>query len=275
MDVSPQDVIVNYFTGKYLRTAHRKSKFKGGVYFEQKGLEIDYQTLSMGSKHSNIHTKLYNKTQELSENYKPWIANQHKEYFDKDNDIWRLEFSLFSMTAFFKGEGKDFNFHSLQILDLGNMYGIFIGLFKKYFRFKKNQGESRLTRMKDVDLWIFDLSFTELRKIAMNPLVRQSSRSERIFIKKLDTLNKNLREFDDNFNYNAKEMISKIINLYSLKEWAKDNGIDFDSSQDNYIDNVYEYSKLNSLENDKKLNKEFELAVMIQDSQDWIKTYVN
>lgn len=271
MDMEPKQVITNYVTGKYLRTVHRKSKFKAGVYFEQKGTEIDMQTLSMGSKHSNIHTKMYNKTEELRGNLKPWIKQGHNDYFDNDCDVWRLEFSLFSMTAFFKGEGKDFNFHSLEVLDLVNMYGIFIGLFKKYFRFKNNKGEARLTRMKDVVLWHFDLSFTELKKIALNPVVRESSRSERIFIKKLDTLNKGLREFDESFDWTAKDMIGKIINLYQLGEWAKDQGIDFDTSQDQYVNNISEFQKINPVFISEKLKENFELAMMEQDAREWIK----
>ena len=255
MDFDPQWFIRKFVQNKIIKVQAQKF----GTFATTKNNVHVYETLNFGSKHSNINCKLYNKTEEQKFNRKPWIIRQHQEQFkDQTKDVWRLEFSLYSMTAFLKSEGKDFKFHSLDILDLPNMYGIFMGLFKKYFRFKKyDKNQKRLNRMEDMVLWIFDLESLKFDLIKVNPMIRKSSRSERIFIKKLDMLNKEIREFDDNFDFTAKEFISKIINMHSLEEWANDNNISYDGHED-YIDNIYEFKKLNNEEN---LNAQYKNAI--------------
>ena len=55
----------------------------------------------------------------------------------------------------------------------------------KYFHFKKTGTGCRTTRMKSLTLWIFDLDILRQDKVKINPLVRGSSRSQKIFLKAL------------------------------------------------------------------------------------------
>jgi len=263
LNLDPQKFIRKFVSNKIIKL--KDSQW--GTIAKQRNNEHEFETIHFGSKSSNVNAKLYNKTRELANNFKPHIDSLHRDHFDMKKDIWRLEFSLFSMNAFFKNEGKDFKFHSLEILKLSNMYGMFIGLFKKYFRFKYYKKDERKTRMKEVELWVFDLSFTELRKIAQNPLIKLSTRSEKIFIKKLDTLNKEFRLFDENFDFTAKEMISKIIEMHDLGEWAHGKGIEY-AGQENYMNNIFEFKKIEN----PNLENDFTEMQTIQEAKQWIKT---
>ena len=274
MGLDPKGFILNFLKENYLVMYNRQTEnIKFGVFGSRRKKRNEIETLVIGSRYSAVKTRLYNKTRELVNNFKPWINDLHKETFkptDKEEDIWRLEFSLTSSTAFFKGEGKEINFHSLEILDLKNMYGVFIGLFKNYFRFKRNRGEDRITRMKDIKLWIFDLSFLELRRIARNPMVQPSSRRQKSFIKMLDELNVYCRNRDDIGEEAIWDVKNKAISLFQLQEWCDIRGIEYDKSvYENYVRDMGEWHEANK----KKLENDYWENLFIQESKDWIKTF--
>jgi DNA relaxase NicK len=255
MDLDPQDLIKDYLAGKVIKTKNTYFAAHGN----QKENHLEYETLTFGKKTSNVYCKMYNKSKELANNFKPYIDAKHRQVFDMKSDIWRLEFSLFSMNAFFKNsDGKEYKFYSLDILDVKNLYGIFIGLFKKFFRFKIPFNNRRLTRLKDLELWHFELSFTELRKIAGNPVIKDSSRSEKIFIKKLHTLANEYRIFDENLEVNAKEVISKMIAIHGLENWAQSKGYAMDETQKDYAENIAEMSRLMEMDLEKRNEQYFE-----------------
>jgi hypothetical protein len=275
MGIDPKALIKNFLNGKYLPIYNRQTEnINFGVFGKKRKRKTEIETMSIGSRYSPVKTRFYNKTRELDNNVKPWITNLHKENFTdeetKDEDIWRLEFSLTSSRAHFKGEGKEINFHSLEILNIKNLYGVFIGLFKKYFRFKYDRGESRVTRMKDVVLWIFDLSFLELKRIAQNKMVQPSSRRQKIFIKMLDELNIYCRDRDEIGEEEVWNIKNKTISVFQLQEWCDSRGIEYDKSvYDNYIRDLSEFHDSNQ----KRLENEYFENMFIQESKDWIKTW--
>lgn len=269
-EYDPRYFVANYVNHKILKLNGNNKSF--GLMGKQMMKEHNFQTLNFGAKHSNINIKMYNKTQELKEQKKPWIEALHKDTFaDNKSDVWRLEFSLFSMTTFFKkegktGEGYDFtflqkqDFHSLDCLDLVSMYGIFIGLFKKHFRFKHySKTQKRITRMREVELWHFELDALQLKMVKRNPLVRQSGRSDKIALRWLQKELHSLGVADENFQTAACEIFGKVISSTALEDWAKTQGIEF-AGHENYISNVYEYKKL--LGNQDKLDVNFSKAVL-------------
>lgn len=254
----PQYFIKNYVEHKIKKLNWDKKKF--GIIAEQGESHHNFETLHFGAKNSNINIKLYNKTKELATVKKPWIEAYHKDNFEDDgNDIWRLEFSLFSMTTFLKGEGKEFGFHSLECLDLVNMYGIFIGLFQKHFRFKVcNKKQKRNTRLKEVELWHFDFDATKLKMVKRNPLVRQSGRADKIGMR---WLQKRLATFgcdDENFKTACCEIFGKVVSETALEDWAKVQGIEF-AGHENYIHNIYEYKQIKG--NEERLDIVYKHAV--------------
>ena len=218
----PQHFIKGFLMDKFVKVQKGRAKF--GVYGIQESGINTLESITFGSRSSNIMARLYNKTAELKDNCKPWIEREHQNTFENDLPVWRLEFSISSMAAFFKRDGKELDFYDLRILDAHNLYGIFQGLFTKYFRFKvRKKRLERVTRMKDLNLWHFDLPDLKTEKIMKstllrggekkykerlrqfekdgiitdflkvheavikNPLLRQSSRTEKIFINKLES----------------------------------------------------------------------------------------
>jgi hypothetical protein len=198
-----------------------------GTYGAQEQDKKFFNQISFGSRRSNITYKLYNKTKELEVSGKNWIKAAHDvNFINKKLPVWRLEFSISSLSAFLRGEGKDFKFHSLECLDYLNMYGIFQGLFNKYFRFKKRE-KKRKTRMQEMKLLTFPLNHLELKIVKQNPMIRKSTRAEKIFVNKLNQFNQEYRLLDENFSDTAKDFISKIIDMHSLQDWADKKGIDY------------------------------------------------
>lgn len=238
-NLSPHKFIKQYVREEILKVDG--SEF--GTYGNQEKNEIQYKQICFGSRRSNITYKLYNKTKELEVSGKSWIKNAHELHFPNKNlDVWRLEFSISSLTAFLKGAGKDFKFHSLECLELLNMYGIYVGLFKKHFRFKIRE-KKRKTRMTEMTLFNFPLERLELKIIAQNPMVKKSTRAEKIFVNKLNQFNHEFRLFDENFADTAKDFISKIIDVHCLQDWAEKKGIDFEPGL-NYVRDINELAEL-------------------------------
>jgi hypothetical protein len=163
------------------------------------------------------------------------------EYLVMNEDGEKIKINHFS--------GWAMEYDNLEILDLCNLYGMFVGLFEKYFRFKKVdktkikiQGiKLRTTRLKDVKLFEFEMTEEKLKIIRKNPLLKQSTRSTKIFLKKMDDFNKEFRLFDENFDYTAKELIGKIIDAHDLHEWAKDKALDYFDKEKQYLKNVDEF----------------------------------
>lgn len=147
--------------------------------------------------------------------------------------------------AYLKNVKDGLGFASLSILKIHNLYSIFLGEFKKYFSFRIYDKNCKdISKMKPLKLFKdFDLSFLERKKIILNPLYKNSCRTEKIMIKKLEQLNNSLRNFDEQFNYTAKDLIGKIISIYGLETWAKDREVE-------YIDNSnYQEDLINCINN--------------------------
>jgi len=262
-DLNPEN-----FINKYVR--NEIIKFGGsqfGIYGRQKKGVKHFETLSFGSKSSNINSKLYNKTKELENNKKPWISRRYENFFRPNLQVWRLEFTIFSMRAFFKNEGKLLNFNSLEVLELLNMYGIFIELFKTHYQFKiLSKREKRVSRLKTFPLWHFDYEFLRLKFEKSNQVNKLSGRSEKIFIKKINELNNEFRDFDENFNFTAKQFINKIINIYDLHDWAERNNIDYEKSKNIYVEDVNEFIEsfrkmIQEQNKNKRLDEKFKKSV--------------
>lgn len=166
----------------------------------------------------------------LAKTFKPHIVNSWKNTkLDVENkEIWRLEFTLNADTSTLLNDyNQSFKYHSLDTLELPNMYGIFVYLFEKHFNFVKKKNISRKDRMLPILLFTLPLTHLKIDKLKANIAVKDSTRSTKIFIKKMFETNEDLRKFDDHFAVNAKNMVEKLINIYGLEKWAQSKNFDF------------------------------------------------
>lgn len=222
---NPENFIRSFLNEKILKSGHAKFAVRGN--HKEKNY---YEWLKFGNPCSDVTYKLYNKTTEQREvENKPYIWDEWKKnpLLDLKKDMWRLEFTMTSMTAkIHRNEIDSIQFHNLQLFDLNNYACLFVGLFNHYFNFVQAEpGKQRKDRMKQVNLLYFDESLIPFKiEKEINPERKNSVRSTKIFLNKMYSHHKELRQFDENFEESSKEMITKLINLYNLEDWANNKG---------------------------------------------------
>lgn len=234
----PQNFIKDFVSNRIAKKQNTKF-LVGGVHNKESYCE----SISFGSKQSNVYYKLYNKSREmLAKVNKPHIINswENTKLDHLNKEVWRLEFTLNSDTSTILNNYKQsFKYHSLDTLDLPNLYGIFVYLFEKHFQFVVKKNISRKDRMKQIKLLTLPLNNLKVSFIPVDLAKKDSTRSTKIFIKKMFETNEELRDFDDNFNADAKSMVCKLINLYGLEKWAQQKQYDFKIN--NYSSDLTQY----------------------------------
>lgn len=171
----PQAFVRRYFRHKYAKINQGRISGHGDDTWTGQ----EWNSLSWGSKHSSVTTKMYNKTMELydpkSDSFgKPYIrqAWQICGFIDdwqrctldgEPVQVWRVEFSLCSAV---KGwipieiDGKDKNYQSIKntlecYTGRDRILVMFASLANHYFRFKKYKQGKRKDRCKDKVLFDF------------------------------------------------------------------------------------------------------------------------
>jgi hypothetical protein len=233
----PKNFIKAFLNGKIVK--EKQSKFRvAGMH----GDLNHFNWITFGSKTSQVNYKLYNKSQEMrDETEKAHIVQDWKQnsVLDLAKDVWRLEFSVNSNTNELVGGRTSFKFHDLETLRLDVLAGLFHGLFEHYFTFRNyDSTQKRKDRMKPVLLLQFPDCFGHVDLKKLNPLKKDTTRSTKIFINKLNGHQDEMRGKDDDFVIDARAMISKLISVYSLHSWAEKKGIEHDSL--NYVDDLAE-----------------------------------
>lgn len=187
------------------------------------GRPMECNSCSFGSKSSAVSSKMYNKTLELKEvKNKPYIVESwYTNGLDIDKDVWRIELSIKSdaSTSVRTSTGEIFRLSPDVLLMQKNVEDIFFSYADKYFSFKKNDGKKNKTRMKDVEI------FPRERTLTIRPVritnEKDSTRSDRIFLKKLHSLFNNLPTMD----YTTWSALWEVSNAFtlsrSLAEWRK------------------------------------------------------
>lgn len=209
----------------------QKTKFD---VFAEHDRENRFHAIRFGSKLSIVNYKLYNKSKEMrDEKEKAHIMDSWKRsLLDLTKDVWRLEFSIKANTAVLLNEWGNEKFHDLCTLNLERYAGLFHFLFQKYFDFRHHdRSKCRKDRMKPVNLLSFPPEFPRLNVLKGNPMKKDHSRSTKIFLKKLESHQDEMRGKDDDFVVDARALISKLISVYGLQNWAAKKGIDFDQYQ--------------------------------------------
>lgn len=216
------------FIKKYANATHLKlgKAKKTKAVFTQQATTHEYESLRFGSMLSEISYYLYNKTKEMNEvKWKPWIAEKWKKGFlDITKDKWRLEFSLKSSAKMIvnTGTGETKELNNLQILLPEYMELFFCVLREKFFRFVWNDGQARRGRMRELKLFA--------RKFGTYALIdcegkTDASRSDKIFIKKLEEINSDLRGTNFDLSINGEVLKQAVIESKGLQEWAMYKGL--------------------------------------------------
>lgn len=232
----PENFIKSFLRGDVVKL--QKTKFD---VFAEHDKENRFHAIRFGSKVSTINYKLYNKSKEMrDEKEKAHIVDSWKRsLLDLTKDVWRLEFSIKANTSVLLNEWGDEKFHDLTTLNLERYAGLFYFLFNKYFDFRhRDRSKSRKDRMKKVNLLEFPPEFPRLNVVKCNPVKKDTTRSTKIFIKKLESHQDEMRGKDDDFVVDARAMISKLISVYSLQNWAVKKGISFDVVR--YAEDLFE-----------------------------------
>lgn len=185
---------------------------------------LNYDTLSFGSRSSDVRVYLYNKTRELAEVHdKPYIRDSWKAAnLDTSNgvQVWRLEVSI---------KGKGFRFRNkdtdeeeeitfARIQDDAQLILLYHTFVKQYFAFIRNRdGITNVTREPRLELFGKDIPTISRGYLRC---VTGSNRSDRILIKKLITLPDELRAMDTlQDHFDTEFMAYKVAHATDLKEW--------------------------------------------------------
>lgn len=222
-NMHPSKFIKSYLYGKYLRLGRTTA---GTSYFQQKKNEINFNSLKFGSNLSEVSCYLYNKTVEMSTiKWKPWIAKKwFDENFPTNIDTWRLEVSLKSSAKFLvdKSTGETEELNNLEILKHENILKLFVCLREKYFSFVIKDTQIKKSRMKKLTL--FKNEFSQFM-IFDNSNSIASNRSDKIFIKKLEQVNQDLRGQNLSFNIDINCIKQQYIEITGLHNWAVYKGL--------------------------------------------------
>lgn len=223
-NLKPQSFIKNFLREKYIKV--RKSK--GQVYFNN-GQNIDFQYLKFGSAKSRICSYLYNKTKELDEiENKPYVREIWNQcgFIPANGDVWRCEFRLqnfdFLLTDTETGEQITYNGNvcGLQSLDIvNNCENLFNALAAHYLEFKKSDENNDSNKSRKTSFYLFNQDKKNLfsRVYNDNP---EAGRAEKIFIKKLYTLNNELRGTDHELSVYGETVLKRVIEAHELRTWA-------------------------------------------------------
>lgn len=219
----------NYFkNGKYPETLindfmtlkiRKVGQTKGKCHFEQKK-SMHYETLSFGTHNSVIRCYLYNKTKELNDvKMKPYIIDNWKASgLDINKNVWRLEFSIKGNSLKLVDESSGV----IEKLTLDNIFdrqfltNLFYSLQYSYFRFKQPTGDKNISRCPDVELFQ-NYPFT-WKRLFINEST-DGTRADKIFIRKLDDLNNEIRSYAKYRDEFLQELTAEFVTEKGLQDY--------------------------------------------------------
>lgn len=216
------------FIHKFVRSTAIKfgkcSKFR--AVGSQVGSVHIFESLKFGSNLSEISYYLYNKKKEMTEvKWKPWIAEKwEKAGFNMNKDTWRLEFSIKSgaKQMLNKDTGETKLLASLEILEPKLLQLSYNILRTHYFRFVWNDGQIKKSRMRELNL--FKGNYSNYSIIDCDGK-HDANRATKIFIKKLEEVNQELRGNNFDMAIAANDLKQLMITSRGLQSWAMRNDL--------------------------------------------------
>ncbi len=206
-------------------------------HFEQGKTEHIEKGLKFGSNLSEVTAYIYDKSRQMeTEMWKPYIYMAWKKAglnvdchspWDESNKaphVFRLEFSVKSGAKLLADtETGELNLLlDLQLMADEYIYKIFYKLYERFFTFVWNDGQVRRDRMRKIKLF----NYTFSNSVMVNAeKTENASRSKKIFVKKLDQLNKEMRGTDILMNSYIDQFKNKLIEDSHIQSWAMKQGI--------------------------------------------------
>lgn len=210
----PHNLINRFLLKKWLHVGKQSFKVYG-----KGGVNQSFETLRFGKNDSELSVYLYNKSIELNQvKDKPWIREfwQHNA-ISQSNDVWRLEVSLKGNRLHYVDESSG----NIERLSLSNIFDqlflhkLYFSLVDKYFKFVRPETNRNISRMKQVQL--FDECYNKFYFIKLNDK-KESDRSVKIFIKKLEEFNSIVRQIKKDNQADISEFGAGLIVLQSVIE---------------------------------------------------------
>jgi hypothetical protein len=219
-DVAPAEFIKQFVSGEIVKMGKSKFQINGSV---KKTFTYDY--LKYGSKTSDINYYLYNKSKELREvKNKPYITKiWDKLKMDKDNDVWRLEFSIKSSQKILINEfGEEIStMKNLSMLDHSIIKKYLNLLLAKYWRYATAENfaaDKCSSRVKLIQFFNLNLVKEIWCRISEK---LTSNRMDKVFLKKLISLKKDYGHKFNIFNDNIDLIVNYFARTRNLSYYLK------------------------------------------------------
>jgi hypothetical protein len=219
----------NYFKGHYhpekLIDDFVKMKILkiGALNYKLTGKQEDIQRfdyIRFGSAGSAVSAYLYNKSKELKEVcQKNYILKLHENSnLDTSKDIWRLEFSLKDLNSYFlvSNVGEIIDIEKLNILNYEKLEILFNSLLHSHFRFVKNIDKNRKERNTPLTLFNRPAATFKYMRLYCDS---KTNKSDKMFIKKFEEFNCELRENESGYQTVASNLLYKYVKKKNLSDW--------------------------------------------------------
>lgn len=215
--LAPAQFIADVFRGVYVCASRQHFASQG-----QMDRTISYQYLRLGSRSSAVVAYLYDKSQELEDvKNKPWIRDAWRAAgFQETKHTWRLEFSILDTNLkLYTTDGEFVEFQEWRAFFDSDFLRTAIGLlYSKYWQFRVPTSDSNKSRWPRVSL--IDVDGLVVRRVSRGT-VGESSRSDRILIKKLASLPSSLRHCSAEDVEAIERVITRVADDRDLQAYAR------------------------------------------------------
>jgi hypothetical protein len=215
-NTKPEEFIRRFIGGRYLKLG-KQNKYKlQGTQEENKNTHV-FEYLRFGGNNSPVSVYMYNKSKEMDQvRFKPYIKDRwDQDKLNTEEDVWRLEVSI-------KGNQlKVADRKTAEIINV-SLYELYIredlleklfnAVIAKYFRFKVNDDNVNKSRMNDIAL--FKDVFHDPDDIIIDREKKDHTRADKIFIRKLENVNNELRENPENYDPGLSDKLKELQNWF-------------------------------------------------------------
>lgn len=172
-----------YIRGDYVKICQPKISAHGVDNWDSRS----WNSFSWGSPTSKCRTRFYNKSLEMREqSIKPWIVNAWiAAGADSILDVWRVEFSLVSVSKQSWRNDSDILILSLSELDSANKLAAVFQIYAShYFRFKIYEEGKRKDRCRDKRLFVYDSRWSNYEPLDFC-FQRKTTKTDKSFLRRL------------------------------------------------------------------------------------------
>ncbi len=187
-------IISKLIEGKYVKNHQGKARLE----FDTSTPKM-FQGITFGSSSSAVTVVLYNKTKELKEvKDKPYIRERwRKNGIDETREVWRVEIRIKPDATHLinVGTGELFRLEAEHLKMQNAIERVFFVYAGKYFSFKVAGKDTNKSRLRDLELFDPPKDLTTIPTRITN--ASDTTRADKIFLKKLCNIVRELREVPD------------------------------------------------------------------------------